>query len=64
MEDSSRAVEVASGTREAEARAASLANDLDEESAMVSAAAMSESHLTAALGTKWAHCVNTRLVLE
>ncbi|KAK3260783.1 DNA repair protein RAD51 [Cymbomonas tetramitiformis] len=50
--------------REAEARAASLANDLDEESAMVSAAAMSESHLTAALGTKWAHCVNTRLVLE
>eukprot|EP00959_Pyramimonas_sp_CCMP1952_P474770 9503841-Pyramimonas_sp.AAC.2 len=24
----------------------------------------SESHLVAALGTKWAHCVNTRLVLE
>mmetsp|Transcript_13067 Transcript_13067/g.15767 ORF Transcript_13067/g.15767 Transcript_13067/m.15767 type:complete len:505 (+) Transcript_13067:671-2185(+) len=34
----------------------------DEEAGNI--AAESESHLTAALGTKWAHCVNTRLVLE
>jgi len=28
------------------------------------APAASESHLVAALGTKWAHCVNTRLLME
>ena len=52
------------GTRHATGGEGGVGGELGGAAGAVVGAAGGEGSMTAALGTKWAHCVNTRIVME